>query len=64
MTPKQRRELVELYAQEVVDSMDMDDLCTFAKDSIETYYNVSGDDVLMGDIQSECPHLLEEFGLE
>ena len=59
MDSKQKGDLIEAFAQECVESMDMDTLCTFAKETIETDCAYLTDDELLQSIRDYYPHLLE-----
>ena len=59
MDSKQKKELIEAYASECVESMDMDTLCTFAKESIESEMEWETDECILETIRDYYPHLLE-----
>ena len=55
-----KEELIEQYAQHIVDGMDMDTLVQFAYDSIMSNLQEKTNEQLCADIEEYAPHLLEE----
>jgi hypothetical protein len=55
-----REELVEAFAEFVVEGMDLDSLVTYAKEQLTEAYTESDESALMEEIENFAPHLLEE----
>ena len=55
-----RDELIDTYAHSIVDSMDMDDMITFAYDTIVENLSKYTDDELVEEIEQYDPDLLVE----
>ena len=55
-----KEELIEQYAQHIVDGMDMDTLVQLAYDSIMSNLQQMTNELLSADIEEYAPHLLEE----
>jgi len=56
-----KEELIEQYAQHIVDGMDMDTLVQLAYDSIMSNLQQMTNEQLSADIEEYAPHLLEEW---
>ena len=55
-----REELVQAFAEFVVEGMDMDSLVTYAIERLTEAYTESDESALMEEIEHFAPHLLEE----
>jgi hypothetical protein len=61
LTPEQRQNLLEAYVTNVVDSLDWDDLVTFAYETILERLEETSDESLIEDVKEWFPNLLEEI---
>jgi hypothetical protein len=61
LTPEQRQNLLEAYVTNVVDSLDWDDLVTFAYETILERLEEISDESLIEDVKEWYPNLLEEI---
>ena len=55
-----RDELIDNYAQSIVDGWDLDTLVTFAYDTVVENLNKYSDDKLLEEVEQYSPDLLEE----
>ena len=60
MTPEQRDKLIDDYAWEIVDGMDVKDLCRMAAEQIASSFDNSSDDDVIAEVKEYYPHLLED----
>ena len=60
MTPEQRDKLIDDYAWEIVDGMDVKDLCRMAAEQIASSFDDSSDDEVIAEVKEYYPHLLED----
>ena len=59
MTPEQRDKLIDDYAWEIVDAMDVKDLCRMAAEQIASGMDDYTDDEIVKEVKEYYPHLLE-----
>jgi len=59
MTPEQRDKLIDDYAYEIVDAMDIKDLCRMAAEQIALNMDDYTDDQVIEEVKEYYPHLLE-----
>jgi hypothetical protein len=59
MTPEQRDELIDNYAWEIVDGMDVKDLCRMAAEQIASGMEEYTDEQVIEEVKEYYPHLLE-----
>ena len=60
MTPEQRDKLIDDYAWEIVDGMDVKDLCRMAAEQIASDMADYTDEEVTEQIKEFYPHLLED----
>lgn len=60
MTPEQRDKLIDDYAWEIVDGMDVKDLCRMAAEQIASGMADYTDEQVTEEIKEFYPHLLED----
>ncbi len=59
MTPEQRDNLIDNYAWQIVDDMDIKDLCRMAAEQIAANMESYTDEEVITEITEYYPHLLE-----
>ena len=60
MTPEQRDKLIDDYAWEIVDGMDIKDLCRMAAEQIASNFENSSDEEVIAEVKEYYPYLLED----
>jgi len=60
MTPEQRDKLIDDYAWEIVDGMDIKDLCRMAAEQIASNLENFSDEEVIAEVKEYYPHLLED----
>lgn len=60
MNPEQRDKLIDNYAWEIVDGMDIKDLCRMAAEQIASGMASHTDEQVIEEIKEFYPHLLED----
>ena len=60
MNPEQRDKLIDNYAWEIVDGMDIKDLCQMAAEQIALGMASHTDEQVVEEIRESYPHLLED----
>ena len=60
MTPEQRDKLIDDYAWEIVDGMDMKALCRMAAEQIASNFENSSDEEVIAEVKEYYPYLLED----
>ena len=60
MTPEQRDKLIDDYAWEIVDGMDIKDLCRMAAEQIASNLENFSNEEVIAEVKEYYPHLLED----
>ena len=64
LTDEQRDKLINNYARQVVDDMDLKDLCRFAAEVIAHEFEDEIDEYIIATVKAYYPELLEEISNE